>query len=64
MDRAIVRDTIEGSTMTIEHTMQGYIVITDIIDDQYITRKYMDYSTDEAKEIFRNEFNLANDYEG
>ena len=50
--------------MTIEHTMQGYIVITDIIDDQYITRKYMDYYTDEAKEIFRNEFNLADDYEG
>ena len=50
--------------MTIEHTMQGFIVITDIINDQFIQRKYMDYTINEAKDLFRNEFNLDDDYEG
>lgn len=50
--------------MTIEHTIQGFIVITDIIDDLFIQRKYMDYTASEAKALFRNEFNLDDDYEG
>ena len=50
--------------MTIEHTIQGYTVITDIIDDQYITRKYMDYTLEECKDMFRAEFNLDDDYKG
>tara|TARA_Y100001937_G_scaffold96378_1_gene131022 strand:+ start:347 stop:496 length:150 start_codon:yes stop_codon:yes gene_type:complete len=47
--------------MTIEHTMQGFIVITDIIDDQFIQRKYMDYTVSEAKGLFRNEFDLSDE---
>jgi len=50
--------------MFIEHTIQGFTIISDIIDGYRVTRKYMDYSESDAKAMFRAEFNLDDDYEG
>tara|TARA_R110002020_G_scaffold172775_2_gene363226 strand:+ start:612 stop:803 length:192 start_codon:yes stop_codon:yes gene_type:complete len=58
MDSEIINNLWRVKQMTIEHTIQGFIVITDIIDDQFIQRKYMDYTISEAKDLFRNEFDL------
>jgi len=35
----------------------GYINISDIIDNYLVSRKYMDYTEKEAKKLFKEEFN-------
>lgn len=36
----------------------GYINISDIIDNYLVSRKYMDYTEKEAKRLFKEEFNI------
>jgi len=43
--------------MTIETTKNGYIKISDIVDNQLITRLYAYYTKNEAKRIFLSEIN-------
>ncbi len=43
--------------MTIEHMHpSGAIMITDIIDDHLVTRRYFGYEVDEAVELFEEKF--------
>tara|TARA_R100000781_G_scaffold29391_2_gene21505 strand:+ start:162 stop:365 length:204 start_codon:yes stop_codon:yes gene_type:complete len=41
--------------MTLNKNINGYIVISDIIDGHWVTRKYMGYTKKEAKRLFENE---------
>lgn len=43
--------------MTIEKNLNGSIVISDIINNEYITRVYYFYSVKEAKKMFKAEIN-------
>lgn len=39
--------------MTIETTQNGYIKITDVIDNYLVTRKYQGYTRKQAIELFK-----------
>jgi len=41
--------------MTIETNKFGYLVITNIVDNQLITRKYQGYTEQEAKLLFKRD---------
>jgi len=41
--------------MTLNKNINGYIVISDIIDGHWVTRKYMGYTKKEAKRLFKKE---------
>ena len=41
--------------MTIETTKNGYIKISDIIDNQLVSRLYIGYSKSSAKRLFLSE---------
>ena len=42
--------------MNIEHTITGWTVVSDIIENTMVTRKYQGYSDEECKEMFLSEF--------
>jgi hypothetical protein len=42
--------------MTIRYTINGYIEITDIINNQFVHKLYIGYTKKEAKKLFRHEF--------
>ena len=41
--------------MLINKNVNGYIVISDIVNGYIVTRKYMYYTTKQAKKLFKNE---------
>ena len=41
--------------MTVE-VKPNFILVSDIIDNQLVKKKYIGYDVDEAKELFENEF--------
>jgi hypothetical protein len=41
--------------MTIEKNMNGFWVISDIVDGYLVTRRYMDYTKKEAVAMFKAE---------
>lgn len=45
----------EGNNMTIERTINGYIKVSDIVDNYYVSRLYMGYSKSTAKRLFLSE---------
>ena len=41
--------------MILDKNINGYIIISDIIDGYWVTRKYMGYTKKEAKRLFKKE---------
>jgi len=48
--------------MNIEHTITGWTVVSDIIENTMVTRKYQGYSDEECKEMFLSEFTKNREY--
>ena len=44
--------------MTLDKNINGYIVISDIIDGYWVTRRYMGYTKKEAKRLFKKEMKM------
>jgi len=48
--------------MTIEQN-NGYINISDIIDNYWVSRKYMYYTKSQAKRLFKEEFKAKGEWD-
>jgi hypothetical protein len=47
--------------MRIEKNKYGAIVISDIIDNYWVTEQYYYYTEEQAKELFKREYNKEQD---